>query len=118
MIIETVEAVANIDEIFAVEGIDSYIVGPFDLTISMGIPRQFDSPRFKEAIDSVLAAAKKAGISPGTDVDAIPCTSDTFKAPIRDGYKLLSVDGDEWMLHAVCKNMIECFEQSKDSLKG
>ena len=118
MIIETAQAVANIDEIFAVEGVDSYIVGPFDLSISLGIPREFEHPRFKEAVETVLAAAHNAGKPPGTDVDAIPCTAETFDAPIRDGYKMLLVDGDEWMLHAACKNVIECCEQSKDSLKN
>ena len=118
VIIETAEAVANIDEIFAVEGVDSYIVGPFDLSISLGIPREFEHPRFKEAVETVLAAAHNAGKPPGTDVDAIPCTAETFDAPIRDGYKMLLVDGDEWMLHAACKNVIECCEQSKDSLKS
>ena len=118
VIIETAQAVANIDEIFAVEGVDSYIVGPFDLSISLGIPRECEHPRFKEAVETVLAAAHNAGKPPGTDVDAIPCTSETFDAPIRDGYKMLLVDGDEWMLHAACKNVIECCEQSKDSLKS
>ena len=54
---ETAEAVENIDEIFAVEGVDSHIVGPFDLSISLGIPRQFDHTRFQKAVETVFAAA-------------------------------------------------------------
>jgi len=118
VIIETAQAVANIDEILAVPGIDSYIVGPFDLSISLGIPREFEHPRFQEAVATVLAAARKAGKPPGTDVDAIPCTAETFDGPIQEGYKLLMVDGDEWMLHAACKNVVRCCDQSKGSLKS
>ena len=118
VLIETEEGVANIDEILAVEGIDSCMLGPFDLSISLGIPQQFDHPRFKEASDTVFAALQKAGLPPGIDLDPTSCTPETFTEPMRNGYKLLLVDGDEWMLHAACKNVIECFEQSKISVKG
>ena len=35
-LIETAEAVANIDEILAVEGVDTFVIGPVDLSISLG----------------------------------------------------------------------------------
>jgi len=63
--IETAEAVKNVDEIFSVEGVDAGFVGPADLSISMGIFGQLDHPRFKEAIEKVLAAGKKHGVAVG-----------------------------------------------------
>ena len=58
--IESPTAVENIDSLLAVDGIDAAFVGPNDLSQSMGIMGQTDNPRFIEAIDKVIAAAKKA----------------------------------------------------------
>jgi 2-keto-3-deoxy-L-rhamnonate aldolase RhmA len=56
---ESEQAVENIDAIAAVEGIDCVFVGPFDLSVSLGIPGQVYHPREVEAIDAVLAACRK-----------------------------------------------------------
>ena len=58
---ETMEALRNIEEIVQIEGIDGIFIGPFDLSICMGIPGQFDAPEFKAAVDRILRACKAAG---------------------------------------------------------
>ncbi len=58
---ETREALDNIEEIVEIDGIDGIFIGPFDLSICMGIPGQFDKPEFKEAVQRILNACKKAG---------------------------------------------------------
>ena len=58
---ETAEALENIEAIAAIDGIDGIFVGPFDLSICMDIPGQFDHPRFCSAIDRILSACRKAG---------------------------------------------------------
>lgn len=58
---ETAEALAAIEEIVAIEGLDGIFIGPFDLSISMGIPAEFDNPVFQAALDRILTACKKAG---------------------------------------------------------
>lgn len=57
--IESPAAVARVDELLAVPGIDAAFVGPNDLSQSMGIMGQMDHPRFVEAIEQVIATAKK-----------------------------------------------------------
>lgn len=59
--IETEEGVANVDDIVAVPGVDVAWVGHFDLSTSMGIPGQFDHPRFLDAIERVVAACRAHG---------------------------------------------------------
>jgi len=59
--IESPRAVERIDDLLAVDGIDAAFVGPNDLSQSMGIMGQTDNPRFIEAIERVIAAAKKHG---------------------------------------------------------
>jgi len=58
-LIETEEGIRNIDEIAAVPGVDVLWLGHFDLTNFLGIPAQFDHPKYLDAIDRMAAAAKK-----------------------------------------------------------
>ncbi len=58
---ETTEALAAIEEIVAVEGVDGIFVGPYDLSIAMGIPGEFDNPEFVAAVDRITKACKNAG---------------------------------------------------------
>ena len=55
---ETTQALDNIDEIASVEGVDCIFVGPFDLSISLGIPGQINHPIETEAIEKVTSACR------------------------------------------------------------
>lgn len=59
--IETKQAVDNVDQIAAVEGIDVLLIGPNDLSISLGIPGDLMNPVELEAIAHVAASCKKHG---------------------------------------------------------
>jgi 2-dehydro-3-deoxyglucarate aldolase/4-hydroxy-2-oxoheptanedioate aldolase len=59
--IESPAGVAIVDELMALNGIDVLFVGPNDLTQSLGIMGQKDHPKFLEAMDKIIGAAKKAG---------------------------------------------------------
>lgn len=63
--IEHIDAVNNIDAIFSVKGIDAFLVGPYDLSGSMGMPGALTHPKVEAAIKKVLAAAKKYKIPAG-----------------------------------------------------
>jgi len=58
---ETVGVLEHIEEIAAMEGVDGIFVGPFDLSISMGIPGKFDEPAFQAALDRVERACHANG---------------------------------------------------------
>ncbi|MFM8780798.1 MAG: aldolase/citrate lyase family protein, partial [Gemmatimonadota bacterium] len=65
--IETRQAVERIDDILAVPGIDAVYVGPADLSITYGLPPAVDNPGtvFDEALDTIVAACRVRGITPG-----------------------------------------------------
>jgi 4-hydroxy-2-oxoheptanedioate aldolase len=65
LLIETVEALENIDAILAVDGVDMAFVAPFGLSTSRGISGQFGNPVFVAAVRRIEAAAKKAKIPRG-----------------------------------------------------
>lgn len=58
---ETLGCLEEIEEIAKVEGIDGIFVGPYDLSVAMGMPTEFDNPKFIAAIDRILKAVKDAG---------------------------------------------------------
>lgn len=58
---ETAESLENIEEIAKLEGVDGIFVGPFDLSVELGVPAQFTNPVFTAALERVNAACKAAG---------------------------------------------------------
>ena len=66
--IEHINAVKNIDEILKVEGIDGTLIGPYDLSGSIGYPGDFDRSDVKDAIQTVLDRCKENNIPSGFHV--------------------------------------------------
>lgn len=66
--IESPAGVANLEEIAAVKGIDCLWVGHNDLSIQMGIPGQFSSTRFTDAVQRVADVADRHGLAAGVMV--------------------------------------------------
>ena len=63
--IESVQALDNLDALCSVPGLDAVFVGPNDLTVSMGIPEARDNPLFIEAMQRIIDVAKKYGVAAG-----------------------------------------------------
>lgn len=91
--IETAAGVGNADEIAAVAGIDVLWIGHFDLSNSLGIPGQFDHPRFKEAAATVLAACQRNSKVPGFMASGI----EDGKSLLDQGFRMLAYGGDLWL---------------------
>lgn len=63
--IETLGALAEVDQIAALPGVDVLFVGPLDLSYALGTPRDYTNDKFVAALTSVLAAAANNGIAAG-----------------------------------------------------
>jgi 2-keto-3-deoxy-L-rhamnonate aldolase RhmA len=91
--IETVKALEARDELLSVAGIDVVMVGPVDLSISLGIPGEFEHPKFIEAIDQIRDTCVAKGIVPG-----IQCRGVALSKFCRDrGFRFLGTS-NEWNL--------------------
>ncbi len=97
-IIESAEAVARIDEIMAVEGVDGCIVGPVDLCISLGVPFQFDHPTYLDALHRVRAAGQQSGKPVGHPLLGSLDDEENVRRQVEEGVRLLLVGGDEPVL--------------------
>lgn len=92
--IETLGALAAVEKIAAVPGVDALFVGPLDLSYALGVPRDFKNPKFLEALKKVLAAAnaqnKVAGI----------LASDTTIARfyVEMGFKFIAIGSDSTLM--------------------
>jgi 2-dehydro-3-deoxyglucarate aldolase len=90
--IEHKDAVSDVDAILAVTGVDAFIVGPYDLSGSMGIPGQLDDPQVQKALIKVAAAGKKAGVAAGIHV--VYPEPDRVKDRFNEGYSLIAYGVD------------------------
>jgi 4-hydroxy-2-oxoheptanedioate aldolase len=93
--IETEEAVRNVEEIAAVDGVDVLFIGPLDLTMSLGILQQFDHPDFAAALKATAAAANKHGKSTGV----LMASPDMFDHFYDLGFRFLACGSDGAMVN-------------------
>src|SRR5687768_14194719 len=63
--IESVPAIENLHEICSVQGLDAVLIGPHDLSCSLGIPEQYSHPRFDEAVRTIFRIAREQGVGAG-----------------------------------------------------
>lgn len=68
--IETAEAIANIDDILSVEGVEAIYVGPADLAISLGYRPGATDDGFHDALAAIVAACERHGVVPGIHASA------------------------------------------------
>lgn len=93
--IETAEGVENADAIAAIDGVDLLWVGHFDLSVSLGIPGQFDHPKFTGAIERVVTAARRHGRALGRLVPTVEQGIEVNAV----GFDFICYSGDVWVLH-------------------
>ncbi len=103
--IEHITAVENIDEILAVDGLDGIMIGPYDLSASMGITSEFNHPDFISAINKTKIKAENAGIPMGFHI-VQPDPEDLSKR-LQEGYKFIAYGIDAVFLYgaAECPNV-------------
>ncbi len=94
--IEHESALANLEDIFAVPGVDGFIIGPYDLSCSMGIPGEFERPEFIAAMQRILKAGLKVGCPAGLHI--IEPETVQLRQVIEEGYRLIAYSVDIRML--------------------
>jgi len=64
--IETERAVDAREELLSVPGIDVVLIGPVDLSITLGVPGDFQHPKMVDAMEKIRDSCLKHGVAPGT----------------------------------------------------
>lgn len=104
VMIESKEAIENIDEILAVEGVDGVFIGPYDLSGSYNIPGETSHPLVQDGCRKVVEACKKAKKSAGLHV-VIPTEENITKA-VDDGFTFIAVGVDTVFLNQASKEAL------------
>jgi 4-hydroxy-2-oxoheptanedioate aldolase len=102
--IETRQAVENIDEILDVPGIDAIYVGPADLAFSLGKTPKLDTEDAEQLgmYEVVLAACRNRGIYPG-----IHCADPAYAARmIRMGFRLTTIANDSGLMAKAAREAV------------
>jgi 2-keto-3-deoxy-L-rhamnonate aldolase RhmA len=90
--IEHIEAVKNLEQILAVPGVDGFMVGPYDLSGSVGHPGDFNHPAVREAMAEVARVAKSASKPAGYHI--VQPDTKLLKQKIEEGFSLIAYGDD------------------------
>jgi len=90
LLLETEKAFQNLEEIISVPGVDVAWIGHYDLTVSMGIPAQFEHPRFLAGMDELVSVCRRHGVAPGF----LPSSPELAVHWVDKGFRAISLSSD------------------------
>lgn len=110
--IETPAAVDHVDEIAAVDGVDVLFVGPMDLSVSLGMARQWDHPAFSAALNKVVSACRKAGKAAGTLV----LSEEQIEQSVAVGFSFLALSSDGALVAKGMRGVAAAFRKQQSAV--
>ena len=93
--IESREAVANLESMLAIDGVDGIFIGPHDLSVSMNCPEEWENAEYQETISYILKAARKMGKAAGCHW--------SFTNGVENQQKWMKEDGANLCIHSAGK---------------
>ncbi len=112
VMIETKEAVESIDDILRVEGVDGVFIGPYDLSLSYGIPGKLADPIMTKARQKVLEACKRAQKAAG--IHMVQSDKASLRTTIEEGFTFIGLSMDTLFLDRAAR---ETFQNAKHALE-
>lgn len=99
--IEHIRAVEHLGEILRVDGVDGFLVGPFDLSGSLGVPGDFEHPSMLRALERIRRVARRHPAAAGYHV--IPPRPQAVRQKIAEGYRFIGYSVDFLFLGEACR---------------
>jgi 2-keto-3-deoxy-L-rhamnonate aldolase RhmA len=99
---ETTTAMERADELLSIKGLDIAMVGPADLSISLGVPGQFDHPLLVDTVDRLIAQCNRHGVVPGIQVR----TTATARFWADRGMRFVGAGGEHGLLLEKAKETV------------
>lgn len=103
--IEHIQAVENLESILSVNGVDGFIIGPYDLSGSLGIPGNFEHSLMQKAMTRVRSLGRASGKTNGIHI--IEPNVKQLQQRIEEGYRFIAYSLDIRMLNASCQIDLE-----------
>jgi 2-dehydro-3-deoxyglucarate aldolase len=99
--VEHIDSVNNLESILQVAGVDGFIVGPYDLSGSFGVPGQFEHPEVVNALNRINEVAARTSVAAGFHV--VPPDLEAVYSKIDEGYSFLAYSLDILFLGEQCR---------------
>jgi len=103
--IEHIDGVNNLREIIEVEGIDAIIIGPYDLSGSLGYPGDFSKPELQIALNNVIKTCKNLNFPLGYHI--VGPDPELVKLKINEGYNFISFSTDFYFMGDTAQKMMK-----------
>ena len=107
--IEHKDAIPNLEEIFSVDGVDGFLIGPYDLSCSLGVPGDFKSKDYKKSIKEILDKGKKLNCTSGIHI--VEPDQKALKQKIIEGFRFIAFSVDIRMLDTAARIDIEHYKK-------
>ncbi len=109
--IEHKDALDKLEEIFSVPGVDGFIIGPYDLSCSLGIPGQFKDSQFIAVMDQIRDTSKRFKIAAGVHI--VEPNREQLIQAIKTGYQFIGYSVDIRLLDVGSREGIESLKNFK-----
>ena len=100
---ETREGLSHVEEMAAMDGLDSIFIGTGDLSLDMGHPQDLKNPEVVAAVDRILRACQEHGKIPGI----VTGSPEAAAERIRQGFRIVTIMNDLGMFKAQSQRQIE-----------
>lgn len=111
VMIENTTAVKNLEEILRVEGLEFIVIGPADLSVSLGHPLDYDNPELRDVIAQIRETSKSHEVPFGR----LSSSTEQTKEMISNGAQMIRVSSGEIdALRSVIQTQLEVLDDSDD----
>lgn len=100
--IEHIDALDGLEEILMVDGLDAILVGPYDLSASMGSTGNFNTPEFVDVMHRILRTCVEKSIACGIHV--VQPNPEELKARVLEGYRFIAYSIDSVFFNCAIGN--------------
>ena len=102
--IEHINAIENLDDILRVDGLDAILIGPYDLSASMGLTAKFEHSDFLDVMKKIKESANKVKVPCGIHI--VTPSTDELQEKIKSGYRFIAYSIDAVFLNTNVKSPI------------
>jgi len=113
VMIETSKAVEEIDAIVSVDGVDGAFIGPYDLSLSYGIPGQLSDPRMVDAKKKIVNSCAHVGKAAG--LHQVNCTTESIVDAVDSGFTFIALGMDTVFIDSSARSAIAIAQQKMDT---
>ncbi|MEM2465640.1 MAG: aldolase/citrate lyase family protein [Candidatus Bathyarchaeia archaeon] len=101
--IETKEAIENLEDILSVERVEAFFVGPYDLSMSLGVFAQWEHPIMEKALMKIIEVAESSGKKAG-----LLAPIEDVRKTLKRGFKLITIGRDfGYLMQAATESLQE-----------